>query len=143
MQMVELPVSSVVAVMTATAHGIGDIAPLPSATRTISGESLRPPSPCHLRASQAGSSVQLSWTRRSHRGWSWIDGTGVADDPFAERYRLTVTGPAGELITETETAAASFDVAELPAGAGHEITFAVATVGPVALSHPASVSFIL
>jgi hypothetical protein len=143
MRPLEVAVSSVGIELTAISHGIGDVAPLPGAVRMVSGESLRPPSPCHLRVWREGANVFAQWTRRSHRGWAWTDGVGVADDPFPELYRLTLTGPAGQLIIETDTGNASFSAAELPAFTGQPIALAVAMVGPMALSREAFATLLL
>ena len=143
MSFVSLPPNAVGANLTATAHGIGDSAPLPMAGRLLAGESLRPPAPCHLLLQREGASLVSSWTRRSHRGWSWTDGVGVAEDPFLELYRIIVTGPAGELVDESTTPGASFNIAELPATAGQSIEVAVAMIGPAALSRPATAAIIL
>jgi hypothetical protein len=140
---IELPPSAAGATLTATAHGIGDVAPLPVVGRLVTGECLRPPSPCHLRLWRDGTSLRAEWVRRSNRGWAWTDGVGVADDPFPEFYRLTVTGPVGQLVAESGTASASFTVAELPAGAGDSIALAVAMVGPMALSREATATIII
>jgi hypothetical protein len=137
MRTVELPASAVSAMLNATAHGIGDSAPLPVAGRAVTGEALRPPSPCRVSLTRDGPDVRAEWIRRSHRGWGWIDGVGVPEDSFPEVYRLSLAGPGGETIAETATASAIFPIAELPAGPGEEITLAVMTVGPVALSRPA------
>ena len=143
MRPVELPGSAIAATLTATAYGIGDAAPLPAANRLVSGESLRPPSPCHLKLRREGADLVAAWTRRSHRGWSWADGIGVADDAFPERYRLSFTGPGGELLAESPGPSASFEIAELPAGPGEELTLAVAMIGPAALSRPVMTTIIL
>ena len=75
--------------------------------------------------------------------WSWIDGIDVAADPFPELYRLTVTGPAGHIITETGVASTTFDIAELPGQPGQQIELGVAMVGPMASSRAASAILIL
>ncbi|MCL6739884.1 phage tail protein [Sphingomonas sp. RB56-2] len=143
MKPVTLPPGSVGTALTATAHGIGDIAPLPVVERLIRGESLRPPSPSHLTLRRDGTSLVASWTRRSHRGWAWIDGVGVPDDPFPETYRLNLTGTGGTLTSESADCSAAFGLAELPGKAGEAIAMAVSIVGPAALSHPATASIIL
>jgi hypothetical protein len=137
MRTVELPASAVSAMLNATAHGIGDSAPLPVAGRAVTGEALRPPSPCRVSLTRDGPDVRAEWVRRSHCGWSWIDGVGVPEDSFPEVYRLSLAGPGGETIAETATASAIFPIAELSAGPGEEISLAVMTVGPAALSRPA------
>jgi len=143
MRVVELPASGVGATLTATAHGIGDVAPLPMIETLVTGESLRPPSPCHLTLRREGAVIIAEWVRRSHRGWAWVDGVGVAEDPFPELYRLTISGPGGVAVTESTSPSASFDVTELPAGVGEELTLSVSIVGPAALSHPVSATIII
>jgi hypothetical protein len=68
---------------------------------------------------------------------------GVADDLFPELYRLTVTGPTGQIVAESGTSSASFTVAELPASAGDSIALAVAMVGPMAQSREATATIII
>jgi hypothetical protein len=140
---VELSASAVGAVMRSTAHGIGDVAPLPIAERQLTGESLRPPSPCHLKLWREGMDLCVEWVRRSHRGWTWIDGVGVAEDPFPELYLLTVTGPGGHVMIESATTSASFSAAQLPAVPGQQVKLSDAMVGPMALSREASATIIL
>ena len=129
--------------LTATAHGIGDVAPLPVAERLISGEAVRPPSPCHLMVLRNGNIWTASWVRRSHRGWSWIDGVGVGEDGFPERYRITARGPLGELVIETDETSHSFATSQLPGGAGQAIDVEVAMIGPAALSRGTSATVTL
>ena len=105
--------------------------------------SLRPPSPCHLTLRRDGTGLVASWTRRSHRGWAWIDGVGVPDDPFPETYRLQLTGAGGTMTFESISCSAAFGLAELPGKAGEAIMVAVSIAGPAALSHPATASIIL
>jgi hypothetical protein len=140
---IELSASAAAAMLAATAHGIGDVAPLPSAQRLLSCESLRPPSPCHLSLWLVGTDLHAEWVRRSHRGWAWSDGVGVGEDPFGELYRLIVTGPAGQVAVESGATSASFSAAQLPATPGQQIVLSVAMVGPMALSREASATIIL
>lgn len=140
---VPLTASSVGAVLTATAHGIGDVAPLPQASRTITGEAMRPPAPCHLRATGAGADVFVQWVRRSHRHWAWVDGIGDGADSFPELYRVIVEGPGGETVSETSDRSLMLGPAQIPGESGQAISLSVATVGPAALSRTASVTITL
>jgi hypothetical protein len=140
---VDILASAAGVLLTATAHGVGDVPPLPSAQRLVSGESLRPVSPCHLKVLRESTALHLQWTRRSHRGWGWVDSVGDADDPFAELYRLTIAGPAGQMTVECATSSASVSLAELPAGPGQMVTLSVATVGPMVPSRAASTTFMI
>lgn len=140
---VELSPGAAGSMLAATAHGIGDTAPLPRVERHVTGEALRPPSPCHLILWRTGNELRAEWTRRSHRGWSWVDGVGVAADSFPETYRVVLTGPAGALTIDTGATDASFDVAQLPAETGQTLELSVAMAGPMALSHRVSASIII
>jgi len=131
---IEIPAGAAGALLTATAHGISDVAPLPTAQRLLTGESLRPPPPCHLKIWRDGTDIHATWVRRSYRAWAWTDGVGAPEEAFPELYRLTVTGPAGQFLIETGTTGASFSVAELPAQPGQTIDLGVAMVGPMAVS---------
>lgn len=140
---IALPADAAGADLSVISHGLADSAPLPEAQRTVGGEAMRPPSVCHLRAWTAGASVQLSWIRRSQRGWAWNDGVGVPADSFPERYRLTVTGPGGQLELECDSPGAILDSASLPAIAGQMVEIEVRTIGPTALSRPRITSLTL
>jgi hypothetical protein len=134
---IELPPGAAGAMLIATAHGVGDLAPLPTVERTIGGAALRPPPPCHARLWRDGSAVRAEWVRRSHRGWAWVDGVADAEDGFPELYRLAVTGPAGTIQMETASRSATWSMAELPGQAGQLLNLSIATVGPQAVSRAA------
>jgi hypothetical protein len=140
---IELSPAAAGSMLTAIAHGIGDAAPLPRAERLVSGEAMRPPSPCHLAGWVSGGLLRAEWVRRSHRGWAWLDEVGVADDSFSEAYRVTVEGPNGSVIIETQQPALSLSSTELPAAAGEAIRLSVVTIGPKAVSRDISTTVIL
>lgn len=142
-RVIDLNGSAVGASLRATAHGIGDAAPLPTAQRMISGEALRPPSPCRLKLLRNGNTIVVSWVRRSHKGWSWVDGVGVAEDGFPEQYRLTASGPLGEVVTETGETSHGFIASDLPGTAGQAVSIRVAMIGPAALSRDMNETIIL
>jgi hypothetical protein len=142
-QPVEAPASAVGATLTAIAHGIGDIAPLPEAQRLMTGEAMRPPSPCHLELWRESGGISAQWVRRSHRGWDWLDEVGVPDDPFAELYRVTIEGPQGQMSFEVTTPAFNCALADLPAVSGGTIRLTVAMVGPLAISHGCTATTII
>ena len=129
--------------LTAVAHGIADVPPLPRAEHVLSGEAMRPPSPCRLFAGRSGTGVQILWTRRSHRGWRWIDGMDVPADGFAERYRVTLIGPGGQSFTETGEPSLLLPLSELPAVTGEQITVAVEMMGPFAASRATTTTLTL
>ena len=143
LQRIDLPAAAVGAGLMVVSHGVGDVAPLPDAERQVSGEAMRPPSVCHLKGWLKGSSVQLSWVRRSHRGWAWNDTVGVSTDSFPEAYRVTVSGPAGQLVTETDAPLAGFEVTALPAEPGQAVEIEVQMIGPMAMSRPQAISLTL
>ena len=139
---VSLAAGSVGAVLTAVSHGIGDLAPLPEASRVASGEAMRPPAPCHLKATKAGADIIVQWTRRSLRQWAWVDAVGDGPDAFPELYRLRAVGPGGETAIETASRSIVLTPAQVPAYSGQLVSLSVETVGPARLSRPAIRSFI-
>lgn len=84
------------------ASGIGDAVPV-SASLTITGSSVRPPPPVHLRAARTPvGDIKIEWVRRSRIGWTWAD---AADTPLGEEqemYRLTLA--AGQRVVITSVA---------------------------------------
>ncbi len=140
---VDLAQGAVGGTFKAIAHGIGDAAPLPMAERLVSGEEMRPPSPCHLTVMRLGSDLSLSWVRRSYRNWAWTDGIGDSADSFPELYRVALQGLGGEAAFETASPALTLAPSQLPAQPGQSIAISVVTVGPAALSRPASAAFTL
>jgi hypothetical protein len=74
--------------LAATSVGDGDaLVPVPVA---ITGASVAPPSPVHLRAATGDGTTTLSWVRRSRAGWHWIDRVDVPLAEERERYRVEV-----------------------------------------------------
>lgn len=140
---VELAAGSLGGLLTAVAHGIGDVAPLPTASRQVRGEAMRPPAPCRLEIIRAGADLILKWVRRSHRHWAWTGGIGDGADAFPELYRLSVAGPGSQIVIETAGRSVVVGQTQIPAQAGQPITVSVETIGPAALSHPATSSLIL
>ena len=140
---IDLPPGATGGVLRAISNGIADSAPLPEVERLVSGEAMRPPPVCHLRAWREGQSVHLGWVRRSQRGWSWNDGVEVPPDSYPGCYRVTVTGPAGAVEFETEMPAAIFDAGSLPGEAGQTMELQIRTIGPMAMSHPRCISLTL
>jgi hypothetical protein len=92
----ELPVSAIGSAVRVLASGVGDLGGPASSDAAVSGASVLPPAPAHLRAEiAANGDVVLRWVRRSRAGWRWIDG---ADAPLVEEreaYRVTVSGGDG------------------------------------------------
>lgn len=140
LSIVDLPPSSVGAAIKCTSFGIGDTAPRPEVVRIVNGEAMRAPAPCHLRLSRDGDSLRVSWVRRTHRGWAWVDGMDTGPDSFPERYRVTLSSTGGILAVETSATTASFELAAIPAAIGETINVDVAMIGPAALSRDISAS---
>jgi hypothetical protein len=139
----DLGASAVGGNLVVLAHGVGDVAPLPKAQRTVSGEAMRPPSPCHLKLRREGDVIAAIWTRRSHGAWTWLDEVDSPSDPFAELYRISIDGPQGSRSLEANAPALAYPLADLPAAPGDTIKFTVTTVGPKAVSHGISATLML
>lgn len=90
------------------AEGVGDAGMAVSAETLFVGHSLRPPSPVHLAGARlADGTVRIGWTRRSRRGWPWLDGSDTPLGEESERYRLTLT-PSTGLPRTVESGAPSY-----------------------------------
>lgn len=68
----------------------------------VTGASVLPPAPVHLRIDHPGSGAMLRWTRRSRSGWRWIDGSDAPLGEERESYRVTLTGPDGTRTIECD-----------------------------------------
>ncbi len=140
---IELPPQAIAAEVEVRALGVGD-GDGTLVSKIASGEALRPPSPVHLRATvDAASNLQISWLRRSRSGWAWVDEVDAPLGESAERYRIRVEGTIGVLETETASANASFDGAQLAAIGPGAATVTVVQIGDHAVSRPASLSLVL
>lgn len=133
---VELPAGATNAELRCTGHGVADFAPLPIASRLLSGGALQPPSPCKLTATRTGTQIVVEWVRRRFRQWHWIDGIGDVADAFPELYRITIATMNSTRILEVAGQSALLAPPVIPDQAGQPISISVATVGPSALSHP-------
>lgn len=90
------------------ATGIGDGPDGSLASCRLSGETLRPPAPVHLRAvREADGTLVIRWTRRSRSGWRWLDGVDAPLGEEAERYLISLSSDAG-LARVAETTAPVF-----------------------------------
>ncbi|MGK6318698.1 phage tail protein [Sphingomonas sp. DT-204] len=111
---IDLPAGSIGGTASVMASGVGDDDAPPVAIAPVTGASLRPPSPVHVRARRSDESLQIGWIRRSRAGWRWIDG---ADAPLAEeseRYRVTLRNSDGSTLTiDTDAAEASIGQAAI------------------------------
>jgi len=103
----------------------------------VTGPSVAPPSPVHLRLLRdAVGGRQLGWIRRSRAGWTWRDGLDAAVGEESERYRVTIARPDGGVRTvETTVPTLSIEVGD----AGAVVT--VVQQGTLAVSPPAHLTF--
>jgi hypothetical protein len=142
MKAVEYPVAVIGSMLSATARGIGDRPPLPTANLQLSGEALRPVPVCHVRLDYLDDALEIRWVRRSQRAWQWIDSIGDPADDFAERYRVEIQGPSAVLMMETTEPLLTVDAGELPAAPGDQMLVSISTVGPAALSRAVTTEWI-
>lgn len=99
----------------------------------LTGASVLPPAPVHLRAETASGAVLLRWTRRSRTGWRWQDGVEVPLGEEAERYRVRIVPAAGAELVEMVAA----PELPLPAGLPAPVLIEVRQAGDHGLSPPA------
>jgi hypothetical protein len=115
----------------------GEAAPVEHLLR---GDSLKPPSPVHLRASiDLDGTLRCTWVRRSRSGWEWLDGVDAPLGCATERYRVTLEGAAGSIAQEVSLPSVAFSEAEL-SSVGSSAELKVVQVGDFATSHPGAIS---
>lgn len=139
LRVIEAPAGSLGAEARLSALSAGDGGPA-TASRLVSGESLRPPSPVHLHAGRlASGDIRFSWVRRSRQGWSW---SNSGDAPLAEErelYRVTIAGTGFARTATTGVPSFLYSVADQAEdGASGTIVLSVAQVGTFASSRAAS-----
>jgi len=122
MSRIELAGLSIGTALTALASGLQDDAPA-TASLTVSGWALAPPSPVHVRTAVIDDTLVVRWTRRSRLGWLWQDRLDAPLAEESERYRATLTSPEGRQTVDVAAPMATF---ELPAGPA---TFTVVQIG--------------
>ena len=115
-----------------------------TASITMDLNSVRPPAPVNLCAGfDVGGSLALSWTRRSRRGWAWVDEIDVPLAESREMYRVNLSGPASALEIECLEPALSISAPELaPLGSGTAL-IEVRQIGDCAASRPATTTILL
>lgn len=78
------------------ASGVGDTSGAAEAEAAVTGASVAPPSPVHLRSETlAGGDALVTWVRRSRIGWGWIDGVDAPLGEEREAYRVTIAAAGG------------------------------------------------
>jgi hypothetical protein len=85
---VDLPLGTLGTTVSVMASGIGDDADPPVAVAAVTGASILPPAPAHLRARMTNDGLALDWVRRSRAGWRWLDGVDAPLAEESERYRV-------------------------------------------------------
>ena len=79
---IELPPGAIGRELRVLASGVGDAGGPVEARLAVTGRSVVPPAPVHLRAvPTADGGALVGWVRRSRMGWNWVDG---ADAPLGE-----------------------------------------------------------
>lgn len=132
---IELTAESLGGTVRVLAQGAGGAA---EAEAAVSGLSVLPPCPVHLRAAPAedGGAV-VRWVRRSRMGWRWIDGVDAPLGEESERYRVTVAPERGvERTVECVTPEVAVTAEERTAGA----TVSVRQIGSHGLSLPTAMT---
>jgi hypothetical protein len=125
----------------ATAYGPANGSAPPSVNRVVQGEAVRPLSPAQLAGrNTTDGSLEISWVRRSRRGWAWIDEVDVPPDPDLTGYRIAVSGAAGELEFSLPETQLRISAAELVALGSGPLTIAARQVGSFGLSRPATLT---
>jgi hypothetical protein len=125
--------SGIGAAVTATVRGAGGTG---VASAFVGVESLRPPAPARLDATFFESDLALAWTRRSRRGWHWVDESDAPLVEANEKYDLEIAGRNGSIQRTLDRPVARVPASELarigPGGA----TVHVRQIGDWAMSRP-------
>lgn len=126
--------------MTVTAYGPGNDGQEPVVTRIVQGEAARPLSPAQLHGEvRADGSLEVKWTRRSRRGFAWIDSVDVPPDADLGGYRILIAGSAATAefsVTEPELVLSAVELASLGAA---PLTVTARQVGSIGLSRPTTI----
>lgn len=119
----------------ARAYGIADDEGSPPlAVAIAAGESLRPPSPCHLRGTISGSGIELSWVPRRPEAFAWV--AGADPDTSGAHYSISISRSASAIIREVGVAALQVSAAELAALGSGSVSVAVSEAGANGNSRP-------
>lgn len=116
--------------------------PTPVTRQQVTGESLRPLSPVHLRfrRNQDGTAT-AAWVRRSRLGWSWTDGADTPLGESTEAYAVRVNGSKG-MLKRTTSAPSLVLTSEEVASLGDNIGIHVSQLGDFTSSQETSSSLI-
>jgi hypothetical protein len=123
------------------AAGVGDGPAGVWATVAITGETLRPPSPVHLRAArQPNGDLMLTWVRRSRTGWSWSSGADTPLGEEQERYLVRVSSGPLSRVAEIDPPAFTYTAAAQAAdGIAPPFTIEIRQIGTHAVSRAAPI----
>jgi len=138
-----VPLSALGARAVAVAAGMGDAPEGVEAACLVTGETLRPPSPVHLRAQRKeDGALAVSWVRRSRAGWDWAGGGDVPIGEERELYRVTIAGGAATRTFELTEPLLNYAAADRQAdGIAFPVTIEVRQAGTFAASMPAVLTF--
>lgn len=122
------------------ASGLGDGSPA-TASRAITGEAMRPPSPVHLSvARHANGDLAFSWVRRSRNGWTWLSGSDTPLGEENEAYRVELSGTGFARSATVSEPAYVYSAAQQGAdGSSGALTLSVMQIGTVATSRAATI----
>jgi len=136
---IEAPVAALGGEARLIGSGIGDGETGASASRAVTGEAMRPPSPVHLAAEPLpGGDLAISWVRRSRNGWVWLSGGDTPLGEESERYRLTLSGAGFErAVSLAEPAYLYTSAQQLEDGLAGPLTLRVVQAGTLIASRPA------
>jgi len=136
-----VPASGVVRIgdrVAVAARGVGDVTGPALAETLVTGRSVAPPAPVHLRwEALADRGARVRWVRRSRLGREW-DAGEVPLGEERERYRVAVTSAAGTRVLIVEDASVGIAPEEC---AGGGVQVAVSQIGTVAPSREAIISW--
>jgi hypothetical protein len=93
---IELPLAAIGRELRVLASGVGDIGGPVETRMVVSGRSVLPIAPVHLRAAiAADGSASVTWVRRTRAGWSWVDGIDAALGEEREAWDVRITRADG------------------------------------------------
>jgi len=97
----DLPLSALGNRVRLMAQGPGDADGPATTEAVLTGASVLPPAPVHLRWEPApDGGGTLRWVRRSRVGWSWVDGADAPLGEEHERYEVALAGGRGTGVVE-------------------------------------------
>jgi hypothetical protein len=134
---VSLPSSAAGASVTASVRNLSGTT---STTARQVTESLRPLSPVALHAVDASGDLALTWTRRSRKGFAWVDEMDAQLGESMELYRVTILGSQGIVELQATESALQVTAAEIERAGPGPAMVEVRQIGDAAVSRPAQIS---